>query len=216
MGIFGNNKAVEQLRDVIKTSFQRVKEDSQTTNQWLQYFYYQYQQQQHTITALNNQVQSLNAKVIDLNKQITYIPKTRTELRNMIDQYYNIDAVKAELADLNVRVDNFVEAQTPILEKLEQISQPQKSSQSQFRERVIKKITKNSKEYVRGLVLDMISKYGRISALQLREMFVEEQQLCSKSSFYRILDEIEKTQAIKAYQQGKEKIFVQKVSSVAD
>ena len=53
----------------------------------------------------------------------------------------------------------------------------------------------------------MISKYGRISALDLREIIVDEQSLCSKSSFYRILEELELEQSVNVVAEGKEKVY---------
>ena len=49
-----------------------------------------------------------------------------------------------------------------------------------------------------------------MSALQLKEMVVEEQGLCSKSSFYRILEEIESLDEIVTIKKGKEKHYMAK------
>ena len=55
--------------------------------------------------------------------------------------------------------------------------------------------------------------YGTIlcSPDQLKEMVVEEQGLCSKSSFYRVLDEIELEKGITSSREGKHKIYVFKM-----
>ena len=53
----------------------------------------------------------------------------------------------------------------------------------------------------------MIQKYGDITALKLREMLVEEQGVVSKSSFYRILEELEKDDLIDMVRVGKEKHY---------
>ena len=42
-------------------------------------------------------------------------------------------------------------------------------------------------------------------------MFVEEKGLCSKSSFYRILEEIEQTTSVGVIRAGREKHYVLKV-----
>ena len=41
----------------------------------------------------------------------------------------------------------------------------------------------------------------------MKEIIVEEQALCSKSTFYRLLEEIEKIDDIEVVWEGKEKIF---------
>ncbi len=82
-------------------------------------------------------------------------------------------------------------------------------SQNTFlKERILRKVARDSKEYVKNFIHSLITKYERVSALGLREMVVEDQGLCSKSSFYRILSELEKEDDIQVVQDGKGKIFV--------
>ena len=76
----------------------------------------------------------------------------------------------------------------------------------------MKKITRNSKEYAKTIILSYIKKYEKISALQLKEMLVDEQALCSKSSFYRLLEEIESLGDIAVIKKGKEKHYISKIS----
>jgi hypothetical protein len=76
-----------------------------------------------------------------------------------------------------------------------------------LQDKIVQRITRNSKEYLKGLILNMITKYGRISALQLREMIVEEQGLASKSSFYRLIEELEDENAVVVVSDGKEKVL---------
>lgn len=75
------------------------------------------------------------------------------------------------------------------------------------KEKILTKISRRSKEYMKGMILSLIKKYDKISALQLREMLVEEQGLLSKSSFYRLLEEIEKSDEVSMVVEGKEKVF---------
>jgi len=60
------------------------------------------------------------------------------------------------------------------------------------------------------LILSYIIKYEKISALQLKEIVVDEQNFCSKSSFYRLLEEIEELDDIGVIKQGKEKHYISK------
>lgn len=89
------------------------------------------------------------------------------------------------------------------LEKLEK-------KKSTIKEKIIKKITRNSKEYIKTIIVSYIKKYGTISAMQLKEMLVEEQGICSKSSFYRFLEEIEELDEIGTIKKGKEKHYIAK------
>ncbi len=77
--------------------------------------------------------------------------------------------------------------------------------------RIIKTIKRQSKDYLRHSILSLIQKYGKITALQLRDIIVEEQALCSKSTFYRILEQIEDTDEITVIKKGKEKQYLAKI-----
>jgi hypothetical protein len=74
----------------------------------------------------------------------------------------------------------------------------------------MKRIAKNSKEYVKSIIFAAIRKYGEIPASKLKEIIVEEQGLCSKSSFYRLLAEIETENELGVIEKGKEKIYLMK------
>ena len=76
-----------------------------------------------------------------------------------------------------------------------------------LKERLLRKISKNSKEYIKSVILGTIKKYGRISGPQLKEIVVEEQGICSKSSFYRLLTEIEQEHELASFTEGKEKTY---------
>ena len=60
---------------------------------------------------------------------------------------------------------------------------------------------------MKSLIKSLIIKYGQISALHLREIVVEEQALCSKSSFYRILEELETDEDLTVMHDKKEKKY---------
>ena len=91
------------------------------------------------------------------------------------------------------------------LEKLE-------AKKATIKEKIIKRITKNSKDYIKSIILSYIKKYSKITALQLKEMVVEEQGLCSKSSFYRLLEELEEEPELGVIKKGKEKHYIAKLT----
>jgi len=93
-----------------------------------------------------------------------------------------------------------------IEKRLERLEQKKLS----IRERIVKRLTRNSKEYIKSVILSYIRKYEKISALQLKEIVVDEQNFCSKSSFYRLLEEIEELDDIGVIKQGKEKHYISK------
>ena len=84
----------------------------------------------------------------------------------------------------------------------------EKQPSTALKERLMRKLARNSKDYIKNLVLGLVHKYDKMGALQLREMVVEEQGLCSKSSFYRILEEMEKEQSLQVVSDGKHTVYV--------
>jgi len=94
-----------------------------------------------------------------------------------------------------------------IEQRLERLEQQKKAA---VREKIVKRLTKNSKEYIKSLLVSYIRKYGQIGALQLKDMVVIEQGLCSKSSFYRILEEMELLEEIEVARRGKENFYLYK------
>jgi len=160
----------------------------------------------------------------------------KDEIRSVIDYYYNFEPlisrirdsqseVQSDLSSIKVRINELssaknldmasqlevlseIKALRQRLDDIEKIKLPQKTT---IREKLIKKITQKSKDYVKNLLISYIRKYEKISALKLREMIVEEQGLASKSSFYRILEELESFEELDVVKEGKEKYYFYKL-----
>ncbi len=213
------NQKMEQMNEILKKSFANVKKDTANIFQWLNYFYRKNLEQEQIIGKIQ--------------LELSYVPKTREDIRKIIDDYYSFEGMMKKINELNLRVDELSRAgdsekiffQPPVaqpqvrmesqiigmssiekrLEKLEQ-------KKASIKEKIIRRITKNSKEYVKGIILSYIKKYEKVSALQLKEIVVDEQSFCSKSSFYRLLEEIEQSEEIGVVKQGKEKSYLYKAS----
>ena len=205
-------KKLNQINDVLKRSFANVKKDTTNIFQWLNYFYKKNMEQEQLIRQLQ--------------LELSYIPKTREEIRRIIDDYYSFGSIMAKIRELNEKVDEVAIKQTMRVEKyvpqpipadmgadisyiqkrLERLEQKKMS----IKEKIMKRLTRNSKEYVKSVILSYIKKYEKISALQLKEIVVDEQNFCSKSSFYRLLEEIEELDDIGVVKQGKEKHYISK------
>jgi hypothetical protein len=84
----------------------------------------------------------------------------------------------------------------------------QQPAQSRLQAKLLRHISKHPKAVVKSAILTLIQKYGRLAGTELREMVVDEQQLCSKSSFYRLLEELEKEGHISIAGDGKEKTLL--------
>ena len=205
-------KKLNQINEVLKRSFANVKRDTINIFQWLNYFYKKNVEQEQLIKQLQ--------------LELSYVPKTREDIRRIIDDYYSFESIMAKIRELNDKVDEvarkqpmhvekYVPQQMPrdmgtdisyIQKRLERLEQKKMT----IKEKIMKRLTRNSKEYVKSVILSYIKKYEKISALQLKEIVVDEQNFCSKSSFYRLLEEIEELDDIGVMKQGKEKHYISK------
>lgn len=207
-----------KLHEILTVSFGHVKQDNQNLFEWINFLYHRTIHQDHLINQLNH--------------QLSLMPKTRAELRQIIDEHYSYDNFQKRIAELDSRVTSLVGLQKTeieavkkslglmpnnqaVLDKVREIDERigyiESSKKPSIKERIIKKITRNSKDYVKNVILSMIKKYGKATGLQLKEIVVDEQALCSKSSFYRLLEELESIDEISVARTGKEKHYMYKV-----
>ena len=205
-------KKINQMNDLLKKSFANVKRDTTGIFQWMNYFYRKGVEQEQLIKKLQ--------------MELSYMPKTREDIRRIIDDYYSFESIMARMRELNEKIDELARRQPVQIEKyvqqpaikenypdisyiekrLEMLEQKKMS----IKEKIMRRLTRNSKEYVKGVIISYIRKYEKISALQLKEIVVDEQNFCSKSSFYRLLEEIENLDDIGFIKQGKEKLYISK------
>ena len=197
------------MNELLKRSFVNVKRDTSNIFKWLQYLYGKNLEQEQMIKSMQ--------------AELSYIPKTREEIRKIVDDYYSFDGLMSKLRQLDAKVEELgkagqrpnviVQKEAPqeldneisVIEKrLERLEQKKAS----IKERIVKRIARNSKEYVKSVILSYVRKYEKISALQLKEIVVDEQNFCSKSSFYRLLEEIEQLDDIGVIKRGKEKHYI--------
>ncbi len=224
MGLIFSNKTdqkLELLHSVLSDSFAKVKQDSTLLSQWVEYLYHLSIEQQRSMNDLrtrNNQLHSSlielerhnrrqNDLVRDLTLQLKNMPTTREDIRKIVDSFYSFEPILARLKHMEHKLSDF-EAQKaahPQIAALPPVSIHKEMPS--LKEKILRRITRNSKNFMKSSILSLVAKYGKISALQMREIIVEEQGLCSKSSFYRLLDEIEKTQGLRFVVDGKEKVY---------
>jgi len=178
---------ITKIHHFLSLAFGKVKQDISYISNWIHYFH--------------NKHQEHDSRLNLIEQQLNYMPKTREEIKNILDNYYSYDSIINRINDINQRLD-IIEMRKPADQK------------TAIKEKIIKKITKNSKNYIKSVIYSLIKKYGRISAPQLKEIVVEEQGLCSKSSFYRLLSELESDNEVGIIRQGKEKLYLYKTAIV--
>lgn len=207
---------IQQLHRLLAASFANVKRDTDLIFQWLNYMHARSIEQQQTISGLNN--------------ELSKIPKNKEDFKKIIDDIYSFEDISERIGSLTMRLDAISRRETvpagteagtragtdpeaqKRLESIHQRLEKLEQKKQTLKEKLVKKITKNSKEYVKTIMLSYIKKYEKISALQLKEMVVDEQNLCSKSSFYRLLEEVEALDELSVIKKGKEKHYLSKIA----
>lgn len=213
---------VSKLDRALKESFANVKQDTNALYQWVAYFQQQFarqnqlvEEQQHDLDDYEQEILRQRQIIERMQAELRAVPKDSETIKRIVDAYYDFDAIldrvrKIEDKLLHLEHQKAAPAVQQIRHEvaaLPHVAPPASRTQA-LRDKIVQRITRNSKEYLKGLIMSMITKYGKISALQLREMLVEEQGLASKSSFYRLLEELEAENAIGVIHEGKEKLLM--------
>ena len=205
---YATKEDLYSIHSSLSNSFNNVKNHTSNIFEWLNYFFHKSQEQENLIINQNIILEEINQKLSNpiLSKQ---------EIRNLVDEHYIIQDLINRIKNFDNQIENVMNSHQPMHDKISQlhsrvdkIESPQSPT---FKEKLIKKITRNSKSYVKNLIFSTIQKYESISSLKLREIIVEEQGLCSKSSFYRMLTELEDSEDIDMARQGTEKIYISKI-----
>ena len=249
---------VLQIEENIKTSFEKVRQDTETTNAWLSYYYGKSQYLESQLNQIFVKTNNINSRISDTNSSLkkhssmisdltdnsefivgeiselkanTSRTLTEDRLNFYIEKIYNeilkVDRKVEDLSFVPSKVESLKEQlslhmaephSTEIIDKkIDEIQEKLKQLiiKKSPKAKLIQKITKNSHDYIRAMVISYIKKYEKISAFQLRDMVVEEQNLTSKSTFYRILEEIEQLDEISVVRQGKEKLYLSRLKKHA-
>ena len=170
---------MHKLHNSLGAAFGKIKQDFSHVFDWINYFHKKHEEHDSRLEVIE--------------RQLYHMPKSREEIRQIIEGYYSYEHILDKVKELGMRMDSIEQAR---IEK-----------KFDSRERLMKRIARNSKDYVKGIILSMLKRYERIPASQLKNIIVEEQGLCSKSSFYRLLSEIETDDRVDFMTAGKEKIY---------
>lgn len=208
---FGLSRKFAEMNFSVSESFAKVKSDTAALNQWVSYLYNQNQQLLEQNSVLKRLVDEQKLSLNELRVTLRHIPKTASEIRQLVDQFYNFEPLLQRIRQVEHKLEILeVSKFRPLVQQRASVSSVpsiQKES-SALKEKIIRSIARNSKDYVKNLVLGLVHKYGRIGALQLREIVVDEQGLCSKSSFYRILEEMESEQRLHVVSDGRHTVYL--------
>jgi predicted DNA-binding protein len=204
MGMFKKN---HQNSHHVRKSFENVKKDTSSLFDWVTFLHQKIQEQEGLIRQQQKYLRSLHQY---LNTNMI----TETHVKKLIDQpQKNVNLLHHQIRTIHKKLDVMASLHDSHHSKINELHarlSPEKKS-SALKEKLIKNIARNSKTYVKNAIISYIEKYHEISALQLKELVVDEQHLCSKSSFYRLLQELENKQKVMVVKKGKHKNFLVKL-----
>ncbi|MAG08531.1 hypothetical protein CMO89_03590 [Candidatus Woesearchaeota archaeon] len=206
-----SEKRLRDMNNRLISSFSGVKQDITNINMWLNYLY-------QKNTAIENSIKTLENKFNE-------IPRN-TDAGRLIKLYSSFNDIQAQIMNLKSKVDTLPATDSSVIDKIgsvmsrvdnislriDNIEGKDAGKKNNLKKAILKDISKKSKDYIKNLIFRMIKKYDKITASQLKKMIVEEQSLCSKSTFYRLLLELEQSNSIGAANSGKEKQFYYKLS----
>ncbi|MBI4145810.1 hypothetical protein HY489_00565 [Candidatus Woesearchaeota archaeon] len=210
---------VDDMDRSVSESFSKVKQDTDALYQWVSFLHQQNQQLQEHNSVLKRLVEEQKLTMHEFRVTLMHLPKTPAEIKQLVEQHVNVEPllqrirhIEQKIEALELRRERFhpLEHPRPSVSDVQLQTQKieDKPASTALREKLMRKIARNSKDYIKNLVLGLVHKYGRMGALQLRDIVVEEQGLCSKSSFYRILEEMEQEQGLQVVSDGKHTIYV--------
>ena len=234
MGLFTKKKApsdIANLHNLLHHSFKNVKQDTNYILGWLNHLYQRNLQQDQVIKKLKEQLDYAPKSKEDIKKIVdefySYehilerIKALDSRIEDLRNSHLDLHKKHHEIAPKIDALSSKIESQEPKIthqiptaeiDQLHQRLEKLEQKKATIKEKIIKRITKNSKDYIKSIILSYIKKYSKITALQLKEMVVEEQGLCSKSSFYRLLEELEEDPEIGVIKKGKEKHYIAKIT----
>ncbi|MBD3163956.1 hypothetical protein GF323_02040 [Candidatus Woesearchaeota archaeon] len=148
------------------------------------------------IENISDQIHKIGLKIEELSYLPSKISALKEQLTGHLASPHDSGMIGKKVAELQEKLKSIIAKKPP-------------------KQKLVEKVRKNSHDYIKAVALSYIKKYEKISAYQLRDMIVEEQNMTSKSTFYRILEELESMDEISTIKQGKEKIFLSKLRKTA-
>src|SRR3989338_8088962 len=132
-----------QLHSLLANSFANVKRDTIKLFQWTNFLYQKSLEQERLVRQLQ--------------LELSCTPKNPEDIRRVVDSYYSYENLTEKIRMLNEKIDILKEQKAPakpvvydVEQRLERLEQHKKAS---MREKIVKRLTRNSREYIKSLVL---------------------------------------------------------------
>lgn len=223
---FATKEDVRQLEANAKASFSSVKGDTDLLWQWVTYLHAQQQGQQGVLDGALRRIEQVPTRE-SIRSDIASAVEGAPVFERLMERVRHVEHRVDELNRVEQKVQVLETGQKDWFEQLKQLnSQVQELGTvrrqnviprmvpetvpgvSRLQEKVVRLASRNSKDAIKQSILNLVRLHGQITGVALRESIVHEQGLCSKSSFYRILEELEDGNDITVVDEGKEKRYL--------
>jgi len=208
---FKTSQRLTEMDKQVSSSFAKVKEDTDALHQWVNYLHHQNQQLVDENAVLRRLVDEQKMALNEVKVTVQHMPKTPAEIKHIVDSHYSFEPIMRRIKHIEQKLELLEMRREPrpqVRPLLPERPSVSIKPQTALKEKMMRKIARNSKDYIKNLILSLVHKYGKTQALQLREMVVDEQGLCSRSSFYRILEEMESDGTLDLISKGKHAVYV--------
>jgi len=189
---------IDEVDSRVRESFEKVKKDVGSLGQWVRYLQRQNQEQRKAL----HQVHALQRHAVTREQMDAAIKRMSAQV--VASQSFSRQEYEDRLGRIEARL---VAVEGMLKERIAQGPVEPKVRTSHLREKIASTVGRQSKEYIKRAILSVCGKYESITATSLREIVVDEQKLCSRSSFYRLLDELAAEGNMDVSSSGKERIL---------
>ncbi|HSU73138.1 MAG TPA: hypothetical protein VLJ21_04805 [Candidatus Binatia bacterium] len=222
---FASKEDLRQLEQNVKQSFTGVRTDTENVSGWIRYLAEQNTElrrllDEKTAHIARGMTAEQVRQIVDSHYSFEPVLERIRALENRIE---NVAAVGQKVEVLESTQRDWFQALRELQSQVSELGTlrrqtliprdgpgtvPEKLGMtSALTEKMVKIAVRNSKDVIKQSILKLIRLHGQITGVALRESIVVEQGLCSKSSFYRILEELEDTDDISVVDEGKEKRY---------
>jgi predicted GTPase len=207
MAVF--KKGVYRIHNHIRDSFANVKKDTSNLYEWVDYLQQRIHAQEQLLVDQHQFISSLHAQLAQsLSLQDVHnVINNHYALRQLTYVQHRVESLHHRLGALAQLHDNHKSTFADVQKRMDELAATTQRRGNALKEKVVKNVMRNSKVYIKNAIVGFAEKYRQISGLQLKELVVDEQRLCSKSTFYRLLKELEHEGKLNARGDG-QKMYV--------
>ncbi|MFC1775063.1 hypothetical protein ACFLZN_01990 [Nanoarchaeota archaeon] len=196
--MFFKDKHKERLARInlaLKESFSKVRDDTKNLYDWVKYL----NEENKKLRVQNTDQKKVIGRLYHQQKGFLKKEQVREIVKEESDSDVFLDRIK-------MIEDRIHRLESHIMTRKKVKSEP-KIKMTHLQEKIVKNVSQKSKDYIKKTILSLLSKHGKIQGRLLREMVVDDQKLCSKSSFYRVLSELKKEEEVNIISSGKDQIL---------